>query len=210
MPLAAPTGVRFDAQGLVVAVAQDAVSGTVLMVAYMDRIALERTLATGQAHFWSRSRQRLWRKGESSGNVLQVDSVQTDCDGDALLLSVRPAGPTCHLGRRSCFAEPATTIDQLQATLARRRRAPAPDSYTATLLAAGVPAIARKVGEEAIEVILAAHEPDLPHLVAEVADVWYHTAVLLLARGLQIHEVLAELSRRQAGAPAAEREPGTT
>ncbi len=201
---------RFDAQGLVVAVAQDAVSGTVLMVAYMDRIALERTLETGQAHFWSRSRQRLWRKGESSGNGLEVDSLQTDCDGDAVLLSVRPAGPTCHLGRRSCFAEPATTIDQLQETLARRRQSPAPDSYTATLLAAGIPAIARKVGEEAIEVILAAHEPDLPHLVAEVADVWYHTAVLLLAHGLRIHEVLAELRSRQAGASATEREPGST
>ena len=207
MPLGAPADVHFDAQGLVVAVDQDATSGTVLMVGYMDQVALRRTLETGEAHFWSRSRQTLWRKGESSGNVLRVESVQADCDGDALLLAVRPAGPTCHLGRRSCFEEPATTLDRLQATLAQRSQAPPPDSYTASLLTAGTPAIARKVGEEAIEVILAAHQPDPAHLVAEVADLWYHSAVLLLAQGLQIDAVLAELRSRQHPVDEAGRQP---
>lgn len=196
MSLTLPAQVRFDDRGLVVAVAQDWATGTVLMVAYMDLEALERTIATGEAHFWSRSRQRLWHKGETSGAVLVVERLQVDCDEDAVLLSVRTQGPTCHLGRRSCFAESATLTDHLQATLESRRDAPPESSYTAQLLRAGVPAICRKVGEEATEVILAAHQDDRSQLAAEVADLLFHSLVLLVAVGLKADDVLIELAAR--------------
>ena len=199
MKLDRPADVRFDARGLVTAVVQDSLSGTVLMVAHMDREALEFTLATGQAHFWSRSRQRLWRKGETSGATLEVVGVQADCDGDCLLVTARPTGPTCHLGRRSCFGEPAILLDQLQQTLESRLRSAPSGSYTAELFAAGEPGISRKIGEEAVEVILAAHQQDQGQLVAEVADLWFHAMVLLTARGLSPTDVFAELQRRQSG-----------
>lgn len=196
MSIAVPAQVRFDDRGLVVAVAQDWSTGTVLMIAYMDREALERTVATGEAHFWSRSRQRLWKKGESSGAVLLVERLQVDCDDDAVLLSVRPQGPSCHLGRRSCFAEPATVTDHLQATLASRRQEAPEGSYTGELLRAGTPAICRKVGEEATEVILAAHQDDPTQLVGEVADLWFHTLLLLVSAGLRADDVFLELAAR--------------
>ena len=200
MTLKVPAGVRFDGAGLVTAVVQDALSGAVLMVAYMDRQALQLTAETGEAHFYSRSRQRLWRKGESSGAVMLVAAIQADCDGDALLVSVRAQGPACHLGRRSCFPQPGITLEQLQDTLRQRRQAPPPGSYTAALLEAGIPSISRKVGEEAVEVILAALRESQGQLVAEVADLWFHTAVLLTARDLQLADVMEELQRRrQAG-----------
>jgi phosphoribosyl-AMP cyclohydrolase / phosphoribosyl-ATP pyrophosphohydrolase len=189
--------VKWDERGLVTAIAQDVATGTVLMVASMDREALAKTLATGEAHFFSRSRNRLWRKGESSGNVLAVLAVQADCDGDALLLSVRPAGPACHTGRPSCFVQPATTLDQLAALL-REREATRPDgSYTAQLFAAGRPAIVRKVGEEAVEVLLAGMREGDASLVSEVADLWFHSLVLLAERGLDCREPLRELSQRR-------------
>ena len=188
---------KFDSSGLIVAVAQDAATGTVLMVAYMDREAFERTVETGAAHFWSRSRQTLWKKGETSGNVLEVESIQADCDGDSLLLSVRPTGPTCHTGARACFAEPAILLDQLQATIHDRNVSRPAGSYTAQLLEQGRPQILRKVGEEAIEVIVAAdHESD-DALVREVADLWYHAMVLLEERGLDSSTVLRELGVRR-------------
>ena len=199
MSLAIPAAVRFDDAGLVTAIAQDERTGTVLMVAYMDQAALARTAETGQAHFWSRSRRRQWRKGETSGHVLEVSSIQADCDGDALLLAVRPQGPTCHLGRRSCFPEAAAVLDELDDTLQARQRQAPPGSYTAALLQAGVPGICRKVGEEATEVILAAYETDPDHLVAEVADLWFHTMVLLTSRGRDGRAVLEELTRRRRG-----------
>jgi len=198
--LTLPREVNFDDLGLAVAVAQDHVDGTVLMVAFMNQEALSLTLATGEAHFWSRSRQRLWRKGETSGAVLHVTQIQVDCDSDAILLSVRPDGPTCHLGRRSCFVEPAVLVDQLQATLDDRREQRPAASYTTELFQVGAPAISRKIGEEATEVILAAYEGDQDHLVAEVADLWFHTMVLLVSRKLRISDVLGELARRR-GAP---------
>jgi len=193
--------VKFNDDGLIPAVVQDAVTGTVLMVAYMNKAALQLTLETGAAHFWSRSRGRLWRKGETSGATLAVESVQADCDADTLLLSVVPAGPTCHLGRRSCFPRPASLLDALEETLTQRQANPPVGSYTAQLLAGGTGGICRKVGEEAVEVILAAHEQDPAHLVAEVADLWFHTMVLLRARGLQTHDVLAELKLREGKPP---------
>lgn len=196
MTLPVPAGVRFDGAGLVPAVVQDELTGAVLMIAYMDRQALQLTAETGEAHFFSRSRQRLWRKGETSGAVMAVAAIQADCDGDALLISVRAGGPACHLGRRSCFPQPGIVLEQLQETLTQRRQSPPPGSYTAALLEGGTPPISRKVGEEAIEVILAAHQESQGHLVAEVADLWFHSAVLLTARDLQLADVMEELQRR--------------
>ncbi|HXN00660.1 MAG TPA: bifunctional phosphoribosyl-AMP cyclohydrolase/phosphoribosyl-ATP diphosphatase HisIE [Candidatus Dormibacteraeota bacterium] len=192
-----PSRLSFDEQGLIVAVAQDAATGTVLMVAYMNREALARTAETGEAHFWSRRHQRLWRKGETSGNVLHVEAIQADCDSDALLLSVHPSGPACHTGQRSCFRAPAILLDQLQATIHDRNLSRPASSYTAQLLQAGRAQILRKVGEEAIEVIVAAdHESDVA-LTREIADLWYHAMVLLEERGLDATAVLRELANRR-------------
>ena len=192
-----PATLRFDARGLIVAIAQDVATGTVLMVAYMDHEALARTLETGEAHFWSRSRQALWKKGETSGNWLHVESIQGDCDGDALLLSVRPAGPACHTGQRSCFGEPAILLDQLDATIHERKATRPAGSYTAQLFDGGRPAILRKLGEEAIEVLVAAdHEGD-DALIREVADLWFHSLVLLGERDLRVDAVLGELAGRR-------------
>ena len=191
-----PGTLRFDASGLIVAIAQDAATGTVLMVAYMDQEALAHTVETGEAHFWSRSRQALWKKGETSGNRLQVEAIQADCDGDALLLSVQPFGPACHTGNRSCFAEPATLLDRLEAVLRDRKAARPAGSYTASLFDSGRPAILRKVGEEAVEVLLAGGQENDAGLVHEVADLWFHSMVLLEERGLGPTAVLQELGAR--------------
>src|SRR5436305_15028808 len=152
------SSLRFDADGLLPVVVQDAGSGAVLMLAYANREAVEKTLASGQAHFWSRSRQSLWKKGETSGNTLQVLEVTADCDGDALLVRALPAGPACHRGTRSCFEPNPARLELgwLAAALALRRGADPATSYTARLLAAGLPRIAQKVGEEAVEVVVAA------------------------------------------------------
>ena len=191
----------FDDRGLIVAVAQDRATGTVLMVAYMDREALARTIESGEAHFWSRSRQALWHKGETSGNVLHVEEIQADCDADALLLSVRPSGPACHTRQRSCFAGPATILDQLDATLRERERQRPAGSYSATLFQAGRPAILRKVGEESVEVLLAGAQEGDEALVNEVADLWFHTSVLLRERGLSLAAVLEVLAQRHRASP---------
>lgn len=188
---------KWDERGLITAIAQDAATGAVLIVASMDREALERTVSTREAHFWSRSRNRLWRKGETSGNVLTVEAIQADCDGDALLLSVHPAGPACHTGQSSCFAEPATMMDRLAAVLRERKATRPADSYTTQLFDAGRPAILRKVGEEAVEVLLAGAQETDAALVSEVADLWFHSLVLLVDRGLDSSDVLAELSQRR-------------
>jgi phosphoribosyl-AMP cyclohydrolase / phosphoribosyl-ATP pyrophosphohydrolase len=172
------------------AIVQDAASGRVLMLAWMDAEAEERTRETGEAWFWSRSRARLWRKGETSGNVLAVEELRDDCDGDALLLRVRPAGPACHTGSVSCFA-PA-----LWRTIADRAQRRPEGSYTASLLDGGVGACARKVGEEAIEVTVAALDEDDARVVEEAADLVYHLYVLLAARGLDVAQVEEELARR--------------
>jgi len=186
----------FDDRGLIVAVAQDHATGTVLMVAYMDREALARTVETGEAHFWSRSRQALWHKGATSGNVLHVEAIAADCDADALLLSVHPSGPACHTGRRACFAAPVTILDQLDATLRDRQSERPPGSYSATLFDRGRAAILRKVGEEAVEVLLAGAQESDEALTHEVADLWFHTGVLLRERGLGLGAVLDVLAQR--------------
>jgi phosphoribosyl-ATP pyrophosphohydrolase/phosphoribosyl-AMP cyclohydrolase len=186
----------FDERGLIVAVAQDAATGTVLMIAYMDSEAVSRTVESGEAHFWSRSRQALWHKGETSGNVMHVEQIQADCDRDALLLSVHPSGPACHTGQRSCFAEPATILDQLDATLRDREAQRPSGSYSATLFDGGRPVILRKVGEEAVEVLLAGAQESDEALTSEVADLWFHTSALLRERGLSLARVLEVLAER--------------
>ena len=191
-----PAGLTFDDRGLIVAVAQEKATGTVLMVAYMDRDALARTVETGEAHFWSRSRQALWRKGETSGHLLHVEEIQADCDRDALLLSVHASGPACHTGQRSCFAQPVNILDQLDATLRERQAQRPAGSYSARLFDGGRAAILRKVGEEAVEVLLAGAQESDDALTSEVADLWFHTGVLLRERGLSLAGVLDVLAER--------------
>jgi phosphoribosyl-AMP cyclohydrolase / phosphoribosyl-ATP pyrophosphohydrolase len=172
------------------AIVQDAETGRVLMLAWMDDEALHRTRETGEAWFWSRSRERLWRKGEASGNTLAVEELREDCDGDAVLLRVRPAGPTCHTGSRSCFAP------WLWRRVAERVRERPDGSYVARLAAEGPAAAARKVGEEGVEAALAGAAESDERLVEELADLWFHSYVLLAARGLDPDDVEAELRRR--------------
>ncbi len=172
------------------------------MLAWADREAVARTLTTGEAWFFSRSRQALWRKGESSGNTLAVVSVTPDCDGDALLYRVRAAGPACHRGTRSCFEPNAATLELgwLEAVLAERAAGGDEASYTARLLSRGVERIARKLGEEATETVIAAvsagAEGTSDRLVSEASDLLYHLLVLLRARGVSLAEIAAELARR--------------
>lgn len=210
--------VAFDARGLVPVVAQHASTEEVLMVAWANREALELTVQTGQAHFWSRRRGEIWRKGETSGNVLHVHEVWLDCDGDVVVYRVTPSGPVCHTGARTCFAEgPALRLDagpglpaalpyrpELWDTILQRRRERPEGSYVVRLLDAGTARIARKVGEEAVEVLVAALADDPEALVAELADLWFHSLVLLADRGLAPGDVAAELARRHGRRRAAE------
>ena len=222
-PVQAPE-VRFGADGLVPAVVQDVANGRVLMLAWMDAEALAATLQTGEVHFHSRSRDRLWRKGETSGNVLHLRGLSTDCDRDALLLSVEPVGPACHRGTRSCFSqergageqtsepggEDLGWLEELWATIAHRTATRPAGSYTAQLLSGGVDAVSRKVTEEATEVLLAAkddaaaesgghdRESTRAALADETADLIYHALVVLAERGLDPSAVIAVLRRRHA------------
>jgi phosphoribosyl-AMP cyclohydrolase / phosphoribosyl-ATP pyrophosphohydrolase len=209
---------RYGPDGLVPAVVQDTVDGRVLMVAYMDPEALAETLRTGEVHFHSRSRARLWRKGETSGHVLRLVDLAVDCDGDALLVEVEPVGPTCHRDTRSCFdpdgarAERATQglawLETLWATIDDRARSRPAGSYTVRLLEGGTDAVARKVTEEATEVLLAAKDDAAAEaangdraatrgaLAGEVGDLVYHALVLLAERGVSPSEVIATLRGR--------------
>jgi phosphoribosyl-ATP pyrophosphohydrolase/phosphoribosyl-AMP cyclohydrolase len=175
------------------AIVQDADSSRVLMLAWMDEEALRLTRETGEAHFWSRSRQQLWRKGGTSGNTLAVEELRDDCDGDAILLRVRPAGPTCHTGAVSCFAP------WLWRRVADRAKERPEGSYVVELLDAGPAVAARKVGEEGLEVALAGAGESDERLVSEIADLWFHTYVLLAARGLDPSAVEDELRVRSIG-----------
>jgi phosphoribosyl-ATP pyrophosphohydrolase/phosphoribosyl-AMP cyclohydrolase len=173
------------------AIVQDSESGRVLMLAWMDGEAERLTRKTGEAWFWSRSRQRLWKKGETSGNTLAVEELRDDCDGDALLVRVRPNGPACHTGSISCFAP------WLWRTVAERANDRPPESYVAGLLDEGVAACARKVGEEGVEVAVAALDESDERMIEEIADLWFHSYVLLAARGLDPSAVEDELARRR-------------
>jgi phosphoribosyl-AMP cyclohydrolase / phosphoribosyl-ATP pyrophosphohydrolase len=212
--------VHFGPDGLVPAVVQDAADGRVLMVAWMDAEALTATLATGDVHFHSRSRGRLWRKGETSGNVLHLRGLATDCDQDALLVSVEPAGPACHRGTRSCFDRAGAStvadgqdlgwLEELWATIASRAAMRPEGSYTAALLSGGVDAVARKVTEEASEVLIAAkddaaaeagghnRESTRAALAGETADLLFHALVVLAERGVDPSQVIAVLRARHA------------
>ena len=183
--------------GLLPAVVQHADTLKVLMVGYMDRAALEATLGTGHVTFFSRSRQRPWTKGESSGHFLDLVAIQADCDRDTLLVQARPHGPTCHLGRDSCFAAaPGDFLAELDALVATRERERPPGSYTTRLFDDGVRAIAQKVGEEGVETALAAVVQDDAALCGEAADLLFHLQVLLRARGLSLDHAVAVLRDR--------------
>jgi phosphoribosyl-ATP pyrophosphohydrolase/phosphoribosyl-AMP cyclohydrolase len=180
------------------AIVQDARDGRVLMLAWMNEEALRLTRETGEAHFWSRSRQRLWRKGETSGNLLAVEELREDCDGDAILLRVLPAGPACHTGSLSCFAP------WLWRRVAERAEQRPDGSYVAALLDAGVGKCAQKLGEEGVEAALAAASESDERVVSELADLWFASYVVLAARGLDPAAVEDELLRRAREADARE------
>lgn len=220
-----PAAVSYGPDGLVAAVVQDADDGRVLMVAWQDAEAIEATLATGEAHFHSRSRHALWKKGETSGNTLAVVSMELDCDADAVLITARPAGPTCHTKARSCFdvvprdevpdaatgdvpasAQDFAWLERLWAVIDERARTRPEGSYTSKLLDEGVDATARKVAEEATEVVLAAKDDDFAErsgserpreeLAGELADLLYHALVLCAERGLTPSAVIETLKAR--------------
>ncbi|MCC7541715.1 MAG: bifunctional phosphoribosyl-AMP cyclohydrolase/phosphoribosyl-ATP diphosphatase HisIE [Deltaproteobacteria bacterium] len=215
-------GITFDDEGLVPVIAQDRASGQIRMLAWADRDAIAKTMATGEAHFWSRSRRAAWKKGETSGHVLRVHELWTDCDADAVVYLVDPVGPTCHTGRRSCFfrvigekaavvdagdgLDAAPVLDRLFATLvARKQSASAERSYTRALLDGGAAKIGAKVREEADELARAlADEPDA-RVVAEAADLVFHALVGLVHRGLSAEDVARELARRMGTSGHAEK-----
>jgi phosphoribosyl-AMP cyclohydrolase / phosphoribosyl-ATP pyrophosphohydrolase len=202
--------IRFGERGLVPVIAQDTATGAVLTLAYANREAVERTLESGEAHYYSRSRGELWRKGATSGNTQRVVEVRVDCDGDALLYRVEPRGPACHTGEESCFfttlegmgvvpvggveADFGAMVDMLAATIAQRHREMPEGSYTAKLLGGGTGRAAQKVGEEAVEVVVAALQGE--GLAEEAADLVYHLLVLLEARGVGVGEVAGVLRDR--------------
>ncbi len=199
--------IKFDGQGLVPAVAQDFSTGEVLMLAYMNREALERTLSTGRAHYYSRSRKRLWMKGETSGNFQFVKGVFYDCDGDTVLLLVDQKGPACHTGERTCFFRSLTRapgrppagpwiLNDLFRVLLERKSAPPETSYVASLYSKGLERVLEKIDEESGELLDAAREKGGKEIVHETADLWFHTMVLLASRGIQPEEVFSELKRR--------------
>ncbi len=204
------TELKWDGQGLIPAVAQETETGEVLMVAWMDREALAKTLETGLAHYWSRERRALWRKGETSGHTQHVDGVFADCDRDTLLVQVHQAGVACHTGARTCFftrlagsASPSPAgagpalLEVVERVLQSRKVERPAGSYTAALFERGEAQICRKIGEEATEVVTAAlgGEGD-GRVVSEVADLWFHSMVLLASRGIPLRRVFEELARR--------------
>ena len=215
-----PENLRFDANGLIPAIAQDVETGQVLMHAYMSAEALARTLETGLAHYYSRSRGRLWRKGEESGHVQRVRAILYDCDQDALLLKVDQAVAACHTGNRSCFYrelpaseehgvgagdrrfDPAAVYSGLgilldvYGVIQDRKARPPEGSYVASLFAKGSDQILKKIAEEAAEVLLAAKAGDRKQIVYEMADLWFHALVLLAEREIRPEEIAQELGRR--------------
>jgi len=194
--------IRFDHRGLVPAIIQDAATGSVLMLAWMDREAIDATEATGQVHFHSRSRDALWKKGETSGNTLHAVSVAVDCDGDALLIRAHPKGPICHTGTATCWGDDdapplARTLSELAALLRERKRDLPAGSYSAELFRKGRGAIAQKVGEEGLELALAAVTESKERAVSEFTDVVYALAVLATELGITADELVRSLAEKK-------------
>ena len=197
--------IKFDEKGLICAIAQDIESGEVLMQAYMNAEALEMTEKTGYAHYWSRSRKKLRKKGQESGHVQHVVSMSFDCDRDCVLLKVRQTGVACHTGAYSCFFDflqgdkeriGAEMLGKLQRIVLDRKEHPAEGSYTSYLFEKGIDKIAKKAGEEAVEMVIASKNEDKEELIGECADLLYHTLVLLAARGVSLSDVCTELNKR--------------
>ncbi|MCI8721013.1 MAG: bifunctional phosphoribosyl-AMP cyclohydrolase/phosphoribosyl-ATP diphosphatase HisIE [Oscillospiraceae bacterium] len=195
---------KFDAQGLIPAVVVDAASKKVLTLAYMNRESLEISMKEGRTCFWSRSRQELWRKGETSGNVQHIVDITADCDRDALVVTVNKDGPACHLGTDSCFNDKVFQGDQpvpfsvegLYALLQGRKETLPEGSYTTYLFQKGLDKILKKVGEESTEVIIAGKANDKPETVYEIADLMYHVMVLMVEMGISVEDITAELASR--------------
>ena len=198
---------NYDEKGLIPAIVQEKDSGQVLMMAYMNRESLEKTLETGQTWFYSRSRQELWHKGATSGHVQQVHHIRVDCDADTLLVTVTQTGVACHTGEKTCFFndlyKDATTekdhsgiIRRIVDVLEERQRNPQQGSYTNYLFDSGIDKILKKVGEESAEVIIAAKNPNKDELVYEISDLVYHVLVLMNQRKVSLDEIMAELAQR--------------
>lgn len=187
-------------QGLIPAIVQDSASQQVLMLGYMNKEAFEKTQKSGKVTFFSRSKNRLWTKGETSGNHLLVDNIKVDCDGDTLLIQARPLGPTCHLGNDTCFQDdqPASLffLQVLQDIIRSRKESPSQESYTSSLFQSGLNKIAQKVGEEAVEVVIEATNQDRAQLQEESADLIFHLMVLLEQQGTSLKEVVEVLRAR--------------
>ncbi len=195
---------KFDEKGLIPAIVQDAEDDSVLMLAYMNRESLKRSLDEGLTCFWSRSRQELWLKGETSGNYQHIVSVTADCDRDTLLIKVRKDGPACHLGTDSCFSFPVLdsaeeeifSLNSLYNLLLERKRLLPENSYTSYLFQKGIDKILKKVGEECTEVIIAGKAGDRAETVYEIADLAYHVLVMMVEQGIRPEEIKAELASR--------------
>lgn len=195
---------KFDEKGLIPAIVIDTETRAVLTLAYMNAESLEISMAEGKTCFWSRSRRELWRKGETSGNYQRIVSITADCDGDALLVEVRPEGPACHTGEASCFHKPifdgpeaaGFSYAALFETLRGRRESPVEGSYTSYLFEKGGDKILKKLGEEATEVIIAAKDRDKPNTVYELGDLLYHAMVLMLDMGIEPEDIKKEMASR--------------
>jgi phosphoribosyl-ATP pyrophosphohydrolase/phosphoribosyl-AMP cyclohydrolase len=186
--------------GLIPAIVQDAVSGKVLMQGYMNEEALEKTKESGMVTFFSRSKNRLWTKGETSGNFMELVSIAGDCDGDSILVKANPRGPVCHTGSDTCWDEENSSktgfIDQLRAIIKDRKNNPSDKSYTASLFAKGINKVAQKVGEEAVEIVIEAKDENKELFLGEAADLLFHYLVLLEAKGYELDEVMEVLIDR--------------
>lgn len=198
--------IQYNEQGLVPAIAQDYLDGTVLMMAWMNRESLQKTLETGEAWYWSRSRHQLWHKGATSGHIQKVRSIRYDCDSDALLLTIEQVGDiACHTGERSCFhqvdsqkeAPPADTLSEVFRVICDRRDNPTPESYTCKLLAGGDNKILKKIGEESAEVVMACKDDNRDAIASEVADLFYHTLVALAHHQVDLKDVYRKLQERR-------------
>lgn len=206
-----PRGLKFNEEGLIPAIVQDHRDEAVLMMAYMNRDSLEKTIRTGQAHFWSRSRQRLWHKGATSGHFLFVKEIRLDCDGDTLLIRVEPKGPACHTGQWSCFfrtvkngtvrrltssPSKALILDRIYDVILDRKRSPKPKSYVSWLFKSGRDKILKKIGEESGELIIGSKNNRSSEIIWEVADLWFHILVLMGHHNIAPSDIYQELQKR--------------